>query len=219
MKGLKTVLNKEFKAFAGSDKGVFVVYSVLVLAWSFLFASGDDSMVGGAFWLVFFSVIVAANFSNTVFISERMSGSLEILITSGLSRGAVLFGKMLFIMVMTLLIGGACALIASLWGALLSGYGGRVQFGVFEILLYTGATFLNAAGSAYFSVRLSSPRLLHFINLFILGVIITVYTVIAELFVVSDWVLLALVIVPGVLFSFLAHREFSGERIIQPVIF
>ncbi|KMQ53016.1 hypothetical protein CHISP_0237 [Chitinispirillum alkaliphilum] len=211
------MLRKEFKSFAGSDRGVFAVYAILIVVWSFLLASGDSSLSGGPFLFIFFSAIITANFSNTVFISERMNGSLEILITSGLSRNSVLFGKLLFTVVMTTLIGLACAALSLLWSTLLIDYH-FLSFRFSDLLLYTSATVLNAAGSAYFSVRLSSPRLLHFVNLFILGIIITLYSIISYFYSPGVWLLLLLLLLPALWFVLLAQKQFAGERIIQPVI-
>ncbi len=217
MSGIRTILQKEMRSFIGSDKGVFVVYAIIIVAWSFMFISGTGG-VAGQFWLVFFSVIITANFSNSVFISERMSGSLEVLITSGLTRNAILFGKMLFIILMTVAIGFSCAVLARLWVAIIPDYSEVRLLGPTEIFLFLSATFLNTSSSAYFSVRLSSPRLLHFINLFILGAIVAFYSVISALyFLHPGWLVLALFLLAGS-FTLLAKREFSGERIIQPII-
>ena len=217
MNGINTILHKEFQSFVGSDKGVFLVYIIIVVAWSFMLVSGNGG-AAGQFWLVFFSVIVAANFSNTVFISERMSGSLEILITSGLSRNSILFGKMLFVIIMTAAIGLSCAVLSRLWGVLSVEFGAVEVLGVYDGMLFISATFLNAASSAYLSVRLSSPRLLHFINLFILGAIVAFYTVVSQLYFLHPSLLVVILLVTGSVFMFAARREFSGERIIQPVI-
>ncbi|MFP4163214.1 MAG: hypothetical protein ACLFQB_04695 [Chitinispirillaceae bacterium] len=217
MGGIVTIIQKELRSFIGSDKGVFLVYAIIVVAWSFMFTSGDGGFAG-SFWLVFFSVVVAANFSNTVFISERMSGSLEVLITSGLSRDAILFGKMFFVIIMTSIIGLSCALMARIWTLLSPEIGNAQVFTIYDGLLYFSATLLNSSSSAFFSVRLSSPRLLHFINLFILGGIVTFYTVVSQLYVLHPGWLVVTLLIAGTGFTIAARREFAGERIIQPVI-
>jgi len=217
MAGIITILQKELAGFIGSDKGVFGVYAIIVAVWSFMFLFGEDG-VGGQLWFVFFSVIVAANFSSTVFISERINGTLEILITSGLSRDAILLGKMIFIIIMTAVIGFSCAVLAGVLGIMLPGIESARTFGFYDAVLYLSATFLNVASSAYFSVRLSNPRLLHFINIFILGAIITVYSAASSLFSLHHYSLAAGFLLIGALFAFLAKKEFAGERIVQPVI-
>ncbi|MDR0307575.1 MAG: hypothetical protein LBI42_12170 [Chitinispirillales bacterium] len=218
MAGILTVLQKELASFTGSDKGVFFVYAIIVTVWSFMLLTGEEGM-GGQLWFVFFSVIVAANFSSTVFISERISGNLEVFITSGLSRDAILFGKMIFVIIMTAVVGLSCAVLAAVLGAVLPEIGDGRTFGVYDASLYLSATFLNVASSAYLSVRLSNPRLLHFINIFMLGAVVIAYSLLSALYNLHDIFLLLGFLLLGILFTLLAKREFAGERIIQPVIF
>jgi ABC-type Na+ efflux pump permease subunit len=216
MTGLRTVIQKEIKCFFGSDKSTFLIYAMISLMWSFalLLEVGN-----GDFWLVFFSVIVAANFSSTVFISERVNGNLEVLITSGLSRDAALFGKMIFIVAMTAAIGLVCALFAACWSAVLLDAGAPPPVSVYGALLYLSATFLNAAASAYFSVRLGNPRFLHFINLLMTGAFVAAYDAASSFFQMHPSILVLGFLLAGTLFTFLARREFAGERIIRPIIF
>ncbi|MDR2728133.1 MAG: hypothetical protein LBB56_03305 [Chitinispirillales bacterium] len=218
MAGIITILQKELMSFIGSDKGVFGVYAIIVTVWSFMLLFGEGG-VNGQLWFVFFSVIVAANFSSAVFISERISGTLEILITSGLSRDAILLGKMIFVIFMTAVIGLSCAVLAEVWGVIIPEIERAQPLGFYDAVLYLSATFLNTASSAYFSVRLSSPRLLHFINIFMLGAIVTIYSVASSFYTLHHYFLAAGFILLSVLFTLLAKREFAGERIIQPVIF
>ena len=219
MKGLLTVVKKEWMCFIGGDRGIFLLYGILILTWSFLLASGDDStMRTGPLWLVFFSVVIAANFSNTVFISERITGALEILITSGLSRNAILFGKMAFIMGMSLMVGGACMLLGMLWCVLLfdTGYSFLT---ISDYLIFAASAFVNVSSSAFLSVRMANPRLLHFTNLFLLGGIVFVYTILSHFYPVPVGALLLVLSGFGSVCTILAQREFSSERILQPVLF
>jgi len=215
---LKTIVIKEWKCFTGSDRGAFLLYAVLIVSWSFFLAGGESLSNSGPFWLVFFSVVVAANFSNTVFISERVTGALEVLITSGFSRNSILFGKMIFVMVMSLLIGAVCIALAELWNFTIY-LNSSSSFNVWDILTYATSAFVNVAGSAWLSVRMANPRLLHLANLFLLGGIITGYTILTQFYQLPDFVLSLVLAAIGAGISVLAKREFESERVIQPVIF
>ena len=246
MPGLTAIIKKEFKNLAGGGWGAFLLYAIISVLWSFpLFFYGIGGIgnpgggSGGYLWFVFFSVIVTANFSGTVFISERVSGTLEILITSGLSRDAVLFGKMIFVIAMTTVIGVVCALLAALWcvawfavtgSDALSYFSAAFFFGdldinvvIFNIFLYPSlylsATFLNAAASAYLSVRMGNPRFLHFVNLSITGAAAGLCEAASVLFNAPAYIMIPAFLLPAALFTLLARREFAGERIIRPVIF
>jgi ABC-type Na+ efflux pump permease subunit len=222
MNGLMTVLRKELKCFLGSDKSTFFLYALLSVIWSFMLLS-DGAVSGSAvterLWIVFFAVIVGANFSNAAFISERVSGTLEILITSGLSRSAILYGKMAFITLMTSAIGAACAALAFLWSALSAGLVLSYPLGACDVAAYIAVAYLNAAAGAYLSVRMGNPRFLHFINLFMIGAIVALYGAASAYFNAHPLTLAAVFLLTGGIFTFLAKREFEGERIIRPVVF
>ncbi len=215
------VLRKEWLNFVCSDKSVFFIYLFLIVGWGMLLATMNrGGAIGSPLWLVFFSVIIAANFSGTVFVSERMSGSLEILLTSGLSRGAILWGKMVFVIVMTLAVGAACILAASVLQRFIapSDVPRESYFQWTFLALYAGATFLNTAGSACFSVWLPNPRLLHFVNIALVGCIMAGYIAISLSRPVSLFLVAVVMIAAGGLFAWLAGRAFESERIIRPVI-
>jgi len=218
MSNLTTILRKEIKSLTGSDRSTLIIYLLISVLWSFTLLTGENG-AGGRLWLVFFAVIAAANFSGAVFISERVSGTLEILITSGLSRDAVLFGKMLFVIVMTSIMGLLCAGLAMLWGAVIPGLELSRTLGVYEAALYLSVTYLNAAASAYFSVRMDNPRFLHFVNLFMTGILAASYHAASGFAELHPSIEVLAFFLAGALFTFLARREFAGERIIRPVIF
>ena len=160
MNDVISILRKEWRTFTGSEKGVFVVYAILVLVWSFmpLYNNAGSFALGGAVWWLFFSVIVSGNFANTVFVAERMSGSMEILLTCGFSREGVLFGKVLFVMVMSAIVGSLLLGLSLVW-FLLSGSAAPAIGPSFldAVLLYAAGTFLNATAGAWMSIRLASP--------------------------------------------------------------
>jgi hypothetical protein len=215
------IFKKEWLNFTRGDRSAFFIYLVLVAGWGVLLASMNDQGAAAApLWIVVFSVIVAVNFSGTVFVLERLSGSLEILLTCGISRSAILYGKMLFVVVMTAGIGAACLAFALLMRTVMNvpeGGSSEILIGRISIL-YVSATFLNAAGSAYFSVVLPNPRLLHFLNLFIAGFVMTVYTAITLVRPLPLETAAAALMLLGVVFTALARREFESERIVKPVV-
>jgi ABC-type Na+ efflux pump permease subunit len=227
MSNFTTILKKELKCFSASDKGTFVLYALLSALWSFaLLSDGSggssdfDPYGTDRLWLVFFSVIISANFSATVFISERVNGALEILITSGIPRSSILYGKMAFVTLMTSIFGAACVALALLWSALLPiGMKFSRSLDVYDIFIYLSVTCLNAAAAAYLSVRMANPRFLHFVNLLMIGAIVAIYGAISMYFDAHPLILAAIFLVIAAIFTFLAKREFEGERVTRPVIF
>lgn len=218
MSGTLLILKKEWRCFVGSDRGIFLLYMVLILSWSFMLASPSDGAVSaGPFWLVFFSVVISANFANTVFISERVNGILEILLTSGLSRRSILYGKMIFVAGMSIAIGIVCIALSQLWRVLIyEALGASVS--AYDLLLYAAAVFMSTASSAYLSVRMANPRLLHIANLFLLALIITLYTVCTQFWVIPPTAPALVLIIIGAGATYAAQCIYESEKILQPVV-
>ncbi|MBN2037685.1 MAG: ABC transporter permease subunit [Chitinispirillaceae bacterium] len=215
------VLNNEWRSFMSSDRGLFIVYAVMITGWGFLIATWKSFLLFFApFWLSSFSVIIAATFANSVFVAERISGSLEILLTSGISRRGILYGKMGFIVTTTMLVGVLCMSIANIVRFFLpvQMVGPDVMIGLSGLLVYLGASFMTAASSAYFSVLLPNPRVLHFINLFIVIFLVSLYSALAMFWPIPLVVLALIIFLFGALFCVLAKREFDGERITKLII-
>lgn len=220
MNNAALIFRKEWMSFTGSDRSVFFVYAILVIGWGMLLATSQDSP--GSYlplWIALFSVIVAANFSATVFVAERVSGSLEVLLTSGVSRNGILYGKLLFVVGMTLVIGAGCAGFSVLVKPL---FAEAREYGTGTTLsgcvIYCAAAFLNAACSAWLSVVLPNPRLLHLLSLFMISGIMALQMVLSVYFPVPPLSGAGVMAVAGVFFSVLAQREYNSERIIKPVI-
>jgi ABC-type transport system involved in multi-copper enzyme maturation permease subunit len=217
---MHAILRKEWRTFIGSEKGVFAVYAILVFSWSFLplYNNLGSFALGGAVWWLFFSVIVSGNFANTSFVAERMNGSMEVLLTSGFSRDCVLFGKVVFVIIMSVVIGTVCFCLSLLWVVLLGH--ASMLFGtslLFAALLYASGTFMNASAGAWMSIRLSSPRLIPFVNILLVGCVCGLYYALYCTVPVSEWLLSCLLFCAGCVFLFLAKKDFNGEKIIAPV--
>ena len=215
------IFRKEWASFVGSDRGLFLVYAVFIPGWSVLIATWKtNTPLITIIWYASFSVIVAAAFSNTIFVSERISGSLEILLTCGISRSGILYGKMAFILCMTVLVGALCMGLANVLKPVLNPWGvsPAVVVGVSGIAVYCSASFLAAASSAYFSVLLPNPRILHFINLFMVMVFIFLFSRLSSIWHVPLFALAVFLTLGGVVFAMLAKKEFNSERIIKPIV-
>ncbi|MBD3392193.1 MAG: hypothetical protein GF418_08980 [Chitinivibrionales bacterium] len=221
MRGMLTVFGNEWTGFLRSDRSVFTIYAILVLVWSIVLASNMNLLALDAniLWWVFFSVVVSSNFANTTFVSERLTGSLEIVLTCGLSRMAILLGKIAYVIFMSVVLGLLCYAFGILW-ALIAGEDAVLMLQTMNlaqlILVYLSACFMNACCGAWLSVHLTNPRLSHFANLLVLGLVVGGHAVISTLTPLSAWVLPGVLCAAGVLFLLLAARGFAGEKVVQP---
>ena len=220
MRDIALILKKEWRNFTGSEKGVFAVYGILIFVWSFLplYNAPGSFAFDGAVWWLFFSVIVSGNFANSVFVSERLSGSMEILLTCGFPRSGVLMGKIIFVILMSVVIGGLCFGLSFVWIEVT----GRPQLFtagslLFGALLYCAGTFMNAAAGAWMSIRMSSPRLIPFVNLLFVGLVCGMYYALRYAVAVPGWLLVFFLAAAGLVFLLLAKKDFNGEKIIAPL--
>jgi len=181
-----------------------------------LAAPQNTAIQTGPLWLVFFSVVISANFSNTVFIAERIHGILEILLTCGLSRRDILFGKFIFVAGMSYIIGLVCIAFSFVWHIVLYN-GTEIHFSINDLLLYGAAVFMNTASSAYLSIRMINPRMLHLANILLLGSLVTVYSVVTCYIPISSNVLSFILVLIGIIGIAAARRLYESEKIIQPV--
>lgn len=220
MNNVALILRKEWMSFVGSDRSVFFIYAILVVGWGMLLASWQASPESYLpLWLALFSVIVAANFANTVFVTERVTGSLEILLTSGVSRNGILYGKLLFVAGMTIVIGAACIGLSELVRPLVSPVpAGGAPLAGSGYAVYVAASFLNASASAWLSVVLPNPRALHLLNLLLISFIMAVQMVLSAYFPIPQIAGAGVMVVAGIFFCILAQREYNSERIIKPVV-
>jgi ABC-type Na+ efflux pump permease subunit len=215
------VLRNEWRSFLCSDRGLFVVYAVMIVGWGFLMAAWRSYILFFApFWLASFSVIIAATFANSVFVADRISGSLEILLTCGISRSGILYGKLAFIFLTTTVVGALCMGLASIIRYIMfAGMpGAQVIVGASGIAVYCAASFMTATSSAYFSVLLPNPRVLHFINLIMVMFLVFVHSAAALLWRVPLYVLAIALLLLGALFLRLAKKEFEGEKITKLIV-
>jgi ABC-type transport system involved in cytochrome c biogenesis permease component len=217
---LYTIIKKEVNCFLKSNIAVFVVYGILVFVWSFLpiYNNLGSFAFGNAVWWLFFSVIVSGNFANTVFVAERINGTIEILVTCGFSRTGVLVGKIVFIIMMSLIIGILCFALSLVWIFLLNIQNLFInKFLINYAILYLSGTILNTCAGAWMSIRFSSPRLIPFVNILLIGIVIGLFYAFYFTIGISVWFLSVLLLFFAIIFFFLARKDFLGEKIISPV--
>jgi ABC-type Na+ efflux pump permease subunit len=224
MKNTLLILRRELGNFVQSERSSFVIQAVLVILWGAMVARNMQQLAleANVLWWVFFSVIVSSTFANATFVSERLSGSLEILLTCGVERRAILAGKIAYVILMSCLL-GALSLGFSAACTLFSSSDAQSFFAAASpwrlAYLYLTACFVNASCCAWLSVRLANPRLSAFANLLVLSVIVCGHALLSAVWPASAWSLPLVLVCAGGLFLFFAVRDFGGERVIQPYSF
>jgi hypothetical protein len=216
MKKIKAIFIKESGNFVGSERGVFLIYAILVLLWSFL--PLNKGIGAGSIWWLFFSVVVSGNFSNSVFVAERLNGSMEILLTSGFPRDSVFFGKITFVLIMSIGIGIICFSLSMVWLEI-SGLGKMSTLSdiLHKAFLFCSGALMNVTFGAWMSFRLQSPRIIPFLTIVVMVLMVAGYYYVSFLFGAPEWVLGVIMTIAAIIFGTLAKKEFHGEKVVQPI--
>jgi hypothetical protein len=143
---------------------------------------------------------------------------MEILLTSGFTRGAVFFGKVAFIACMSIGIGMLCFCLAFVWLSI----SGRPHAALFteafsDAGLFCAGTVMNVACGAWLSIRLHSPRIIPFITLLLTAFIVAVFYGLAYAASAPLWSLVIFLSVVSAVCLYFAYKEFNGEKVIQPI--
>jgi len=180
----------------------------------FVSTAVDGSAETSLVWLLTFSVIIVSNFTQTVFVAERLNGSCEILLTCGLSRDAILFGKTLFVAGISTVMGYLCMALASLWIYVMSFYGivPALTFGPGDLLLFAVAACFNSSAASVLSIYLPNPRMSHFVNFLIMALVAAAFFAARRFFPLSPAVLCCFLLAVSGACMVMARHGFSGER-------
>ncbi len=215
------VLSHELRGFIRGERSAHLVYAILLITWSALLAVNMSELQQEPLflWILFFSVILSGNFGNTVFAAERLNGAMEIVLTGGLGRQSILYGKIAYVVLMSICLGALCYLFAFLWLFIMHGVDAvffyRLSLGT-QALLYFSACIMNASCGAWLSFRLANPRLSHFANLLVMGLIVSIHGVLSSL-INFTWLRLTLIMLLfALVFLRLARKDFFSERVVQP---
>ena len=219
---IRTVLQTELTLFFQSDPGTFLIHAFILASWSAMMAfrgvAGNPTT--DAIWWIFFSIVITSNYTTTTFIAERLNGSWEILLTSGISRSAFLLGKVIFMMILAACWGYACLCLADLGSRLLPGAIRPIAFmeQQINVALFLAASFMNISFGAFMSVTLTNPRLFPFLSMILLSLLVAIYWAGVMQFGGQLIALLPVLLLIGSVFLIMAWRLFHSEKIVRPMV-
>lgn len=211
MSAVFAVMRREWWSFVGSDKGTLVAYVFILCVYSAVFTVNPYESNAARLWWIFYSVVAVSTVSGNAMVRERSTGALEVLFTSGISRAAVLYGKIGFGFIMSLFMGGVPFGVSRVVGVAAGLQPDTADWSGF--LLYMGAACVNLGSVAWFSVVLPNPRLVHFVNLVLLSLLIGLRAATG----MKDNAFIPLLFGAGLLLSGMALRAFNGERVVEKV--
>jgi len=216
------IIRHETKAFFYSGFSSLILLLVTILIWGSVIAGKVENIhaLDSWVWVVFFAMVVTAGFSTTVFVRERLSATLEILLVSGVERSSVLYGKIIFTSVFTIFTGLAAFFVAWFGRSILFSEEFFLKEKLFQtVSLYISTSCMMTASSAMLSLSLTNPRLVQFVNFTILMGIVLAYAIASQYYPISLYILCLFESMFAILFVIISRVLFNREKIIQPLVY
>lgn len=172
------IFEREWIHIKKSDRTTIAFLALLFCIWGFYTIVNFENLFNENDYMqmMIFSLIIIGNFVNNTFIFERASGCLEILLVSGVSRYGLFLGKIIF-----------CTVISSLFGLLCMALSLVVATFAVEklyldssaiskgLVVFTLTCFYLSSWSAWLSLIVKNPRIVHFVNILLLSGAIGLY--------------------------------------------
>ncbi len=219
---IQEIFKFELRAFLKSGVSSLLLLVITSLIWGGVIAGKVETIqfADSWLWVIFFALVAGAAFSTTVFVRERLSSTMEILLISGVERASILWGKLIFTTTFTIFTGLLAFAMAWICRSLILQLPFFLPRELLQTLtLFIASSFCVSSSSAMLSLSLANPRLVQFLNFLILTVLSTIFALISSFFDVSLYLFALIEIIFGILFSIISQFQFSRETIIQPLVY
>jgi len=215
------VFNYELKALVKSTKATTLSLATVSVFWGIFFSLNIFSGAQNAFtlvWLLFFALLASAGFASVSFIRERLSGSWEILMASGIERKTVFWAKLIFAQTASFLWGAATLLIAVLLAVFLWRFHIETSF-LFMLSLFFAASLSINAITAYLTIINLNPRAIQLINFAVMTALsMALFPIDYDAF-SGKAIILGIVLSPAVFALSLVPKALYDDKIVQRVIY
>lgn len=217
-----TIMKYEFKSLIKSGPATIALLIFTALVWSNYVSNQVESIeeVGSFLWVISYAFVMTAGISYSVFIRERTSGALEILLTSGIERLDIIRGKIAF-----------ATIVSSLMGVVSFGVAFIIKYLIFkadffsyteltEILgIYVGSTVFITSLSAFYSLLLKTPRLMQFLNFITLGILSFIYILFDVMLEIPLWYFALFLMILSSILNRITSGLFLREQVIEQIVF
>jgi ABC-type Na+ efflux pump permease subunit len=215
------IFNYELKSLVKSAKSAIISLAFVSLSWGFffslnIFTGGQNHF--GLIWILFFSLLASAGFANISFVRERLSGSWEILLASGISRKTIFWAKLVFAQSASFLWGMLTLLIAYLTAFHIWRQYTEYSFFFVLAVFFFAALSINVI-TAYMTLINVNPRVVQLINFAVMTILsLAVYFIdYGEIF--GKITVTAIISTPAVFVSFLIPKALYDDKIVQNIVY
>ena len=206
----------ELKVFFHSGKSSLLFVLLTVISWGAMMGGHPLDTIESTtlVWVLFFSLVSSAGITTSVFIRERLTGVLEVLLTSGLSRRRIVLEKLLFSYGVVLVMGLLTFVVAIGVSGVLYDKLYSLNVVIQYFVAYSGGALVLVSSSAWFALLLSNPRVAYLFNFLLISVLsgIALYLQGNS----SYWLSLVVTFfMPTLFFVYLAIGQLSKESVLQ----
>jgi ABC-type transport system involved in cytochrome c biogenesis permease component len=221
------IFSNELKSLAKSTKATILSLVLVSLFWGLFLSYNIFDTRKSIIWIIVSAFVASSGFANVSFARERLAGSWEILLASGISRKTIFWAKFAFTQTATFFCGIITLAIAY-----------SVMCVVFLLVPYYDLIFIDAllffctalsinALTAYFTIINVNMRAAQLINMFVVSVCITAIHYVCDMNdgvyafeLWTDWAkITAILLIPAIPFLFLCHRTLYNDKTTLPIVY
>jgi len=223
------IFNNEAKSLAKGTKSTVFLLFLVSMFWGFFLSYNIFDAQKSIIWIIAAAFVASCGFSNVSFARERLCGSWEIILASGISRKTIFLAKFLFTQASTLLCGIITLIISHITALFLFGLLPIYDFFIEISLFFCAALCINSI-NAYFTIINLNMRAVQLINIFVISLCITVITYVSNINISPNLTLnesenliavlsMAIILIPSVIFLILCQKTLYDDKIILPIIY
>ncbi|MDR0305191.1 MAG: hypothetical protein LBH98_10580 [Chitinispirillales bacterium] len=166
------IFKHELKSLTKSAKSTILSLALVSFFWGLFLSNNILDYNKSIIWIIVSAFVASAGFANVSFARERLAGSWEILLASGISRRTIFWAKFAFTQTATFFCGIITLTIAYsvLW--FFFSFLPYYQFFINVLSFFCAALSINAL-SAYFTIINVNMRAIQLINMSVMSVCIT----------------------------------------------
>jgi hypothetical protein len=227
------IFNQELKSLVRSTKTTILSLVLVSLFWGFFLSYRIYDFQESILWIIFSAFVSSSGFANISFARERLVGSWEILLASGISRKTIFWAKLIFVQTASFVCGITMLLVAfsMRYVSYFLGWS-HYKFYVTVLLFFFAAFSINIL-TAYFTILNINLRLINLINMAVMAVCITVITLISpysvsvipwlnsheDRFQITAIIAMLIIIIPVIPILFLYNKALLDDKTISPIVY
>ena len=216
-----TIFNYELKSLVKSAKSTVISLALTSFFWGIFFSLNIFTGAREEFllvWLMFFALLASVGFAGVSFVRERLSGSWEILIASGISRKTIFGAKFVFVQSASFFWGALTLLIAYIAAFFVWNFYVEISL-PFVLMVFFLATLAVNAITAYLTIININNRAIQLINFAGITVMSLSVYFIDYGQVSGKLAITAILLIPSVFVMFFIPNALYDDKTVQRVIY